>query len=41
MMTAQGTSPRLESGAVLLFFDPAGLNFAMEALTCREGDSYF
>jgi hypothetical protein len=25
----QGTRPRLESGATLVFLDPAGLNFAM------------
>ncbi len=29
-MTAQGSRPRFESGVDLLFFDPAGLNFAME-----------
>jgi len=29
-MNAQGSRPRLESGADLVFFDPAGLNFAMK-----------
>ena len=32
-MSAQGSSPRLESA--VFFFDPAGLNFAMETLKCR------
>ena len=31
MIRAQGISPRLESGAVLLFLDPAGLNFAIRS----------
>jgi hypothetical protein len=29
-MNAQGSRPRLELDADFLFFDPAGLNFAME-----------
>jgi hypothetical protein len=30
MMNAQGSRPRFEPGVDLLFFDPAGLYFAME-----------